>query len=397
MAPSLVADTFVSAVAVVGLLILRRSLGGADGPDGINGRFRLVILVLVWMLGSRVFFWLFGLEFLRVVNLAAAAFIPLSMLLLCEGLMRRHSAKIFKIWTIFGATVFVVMAPFLPILSETAVGVALMTFQLISFCAIGYWVITRNRKDLSAGENTLIDRLAWSLFLIIPFAATDFRVGFIDTPVRLSGVAILVLCWLALSFNGIRTNHWPVVTSIALLFVAIATSVAAATCIVELNRTEMFQLGAVFICAALLLQIHAEARSLKTEEQRTSLLRYIIDFHGEGSAEFLRGLQAHPLVSGAVILEGADLNDFDAAFRSYVGQKQVLSAATAEHGASQDISEQLRWLFEKYSATHVLHIGDEPFQLVVVNMPSITREPGADLELSIVQRVAALMAKGRAL
>ena len=393
MSAQLIADSYVSLAAVIGLLILRSNLEPTGKPNWINNRYRFVILVLVWMLVSRVLYWLSGWEFFSLVNFVSASLIPLSMLLLCEGLMRRHAHKFFKAWTVLGALALILLVPFEAILPTATLAKTLAVFQLGSFLGIGGWVVFRERNELSIQENTIIDRLAWSLVFIIAFAATDFRLGYFELPVRMSGVAILTLCWLSLSLNRIREDHMRTISSLVLFFVGSAIAALTVAMIAGLDTVQTVQVGVIILCSGLVLQVYGEARSLDEEDQLNSILRYIAEFDGNNSVQFLRGLQNHPVVSGALILNEPDLDDFDDGLLQYLKQRRTISIHSVSDPLSADLREQFTWLFEKYSATHAVHISDDPKRLLVVNMPSVTNETSKELELLLVQRFASLMAK----
>ncbi|MEL6684801.1 MAG: hypothetical protein AAFQ00_05880, partial [Pseudomonadota bacterium] len=55
--------------------------------------------------------------------------------------------------------------------------------------------------------------------------------------------------------------------------------------------------------------------------------------------------------------------------------------------------DHIAYLFERYSATHVMLAMARPRVLVALSMPSLSASPSAELELQVVQRMAALMAK----
>ncbi len=57
--------------------------------------------------------------------------------------------------------------------------------------------------------------------------------------------------------------------------------------------------------------------------------------------------------------------------------------------------DHISYLFERYSATHVMLAMARPRVLVALSMPSLSASPSAELELQVVQRMAALMAEKR--
>ncbi|MEM8793967.1 MAG: hypothetical protein AAGE61_00260 [Pseudomonadota bacterium] len=396
MGATLVADSFVSIAAIAGLLILRLSIKRSSRMPWIAQRYSFAISVLVAMLASRVFFWTTGYAHFVVINVIAAALIPLAMLILCEGLMRRHAHHLLKIGIVAGVAVFILFAPFAPLFDGPIPWQGLLAFQIVSIILIGVWVIGRDRSDLTTAENRIIDRLAWSLLLIIPFAITDFRSALIDSPARLSGVAILFLCWLSLSVDRLRTNTFHILGNFALIAVSVCVAVSAISFLADLSFTQSVQAAAIILCTGLLLQVFTEARSLQREGERATLLSYIANSSPQSHIEFLTGLQDHPLVSGALILEEADLDDFGAGLKTHLKTKRILRAGDRTDLKEELLDEELAWLFERYGATHAMLASEDPLRIVLLSLPSIANAPGAELELAVVQRLSHIMSKAEA-
>jgi hypothetical protein len=108
---------------------------------------------------------------------------------------------------------------------------------------------------------------------------------------------------------------------------------------------------------------------------------------------FLRDLQSHPLVEGAVVVNEASLAGL---------QDQVLDAIfTAAPVLRRNdppalgpvADDHIAWLFERYAATHVILAMPRPRVLIALSMPSLGQSPAAELELQVVQRMAALLAR----
>ena len=141
------------------------------------------------------------------------------------------------------------------------------------------------------------------------------------------------------------------------------------------------------------------ASASTAEKRRDSLLKHMAEGDLTDSARFLRGLQHHILVDGALILPAADLGDFDLkVLARALEQEPVRSVADMKLDApvDQDIREQLAWLFEKYEATHVLLATLEPLTVVALNMPALASSPGLEMELRAVQRMAMLISQREA-
>lgn len=392
MSALVITDSFVSLAALLGLLILRGSLARERSP--LNRRFLFGIDVLNIMLVARILAWTTQIGFFDQLTVAAAGFVPLAALILTEGLLRRHAPAPLKWLTAVGALLILILAFFEPAGLDLGLIYLLMGLQLAVFISLGYLVVSRDRTALTASENLMVDRLALSLLLIVPFTLTDFRDAFFLTPVRLSGIAILFLCWLALSFSRINLTHWEIARSFMLVLAAGLTAGLAISTLAALDGPTTVQIIAVIISATLVAQIYNERRTLHRDEERESILRSIAGAGAESPDDFLQSLQNHPMVSGALVLKDADLSDFDNALMQAFDEAPIRRrSGTSGDGINSDTdaNQQLGWFFEKYDATHAMLVSRRPRIIVALNMPTLAASPGAELELAAVQRFAALM------
>lgn len=393
MSSQLIADNFVSLAAFMGLIVMRFSLDESGNSGWINRRFRFVIFVLAVMLVSRVLHSLSGLNLFNIIKIIATSLIPLAMLILCEGLMRQHGPRFLKLWTLSGGIILVLLSPFLAYFSYTGFMTVLLAFMILSISAIGLWVVRREKSELSNHENQIVDRLLWSLLLIVPFTITDFRIGFLNSPVKLSGIAILLICWLSLSFNRIRVDRLKVIVSFLLFLLGSSIVTGVVSLMFGLDIIQSIQTGAILLSTALLIQVYIEARSSRIEDEKSNFLQYASGFEGHDNLQFLLGLQHNSLFADSLVLEESDLVDFDDHLRAYLQKKRVAGLPGKAEKISVSIREQVSWLLEKYSATHVLHVSDTPFRLLVVKLPVITTENDAELEFAVAQQIAILMSK----
>lgn len=392
MSALVITDSFVSLAALLGLLILRASLAREKSP--LNRRFLFGIDVLSLMLVARILAWSTQIGFFDQLTIAAAGFVPLAALILTEGLLRRHAPVPLKWLTAAGAAIILLLVFVEPAWMDVGLIYLLLGLQLAVFIALGYLVVSRDRAALTDSENLMVDRLALSLLLIVPFTLTDFRDAFFLTPVRLSGIAILFLCWLALSFSRINQTHWEIARSFMLVLAAGLAAGLAISILAALDGPTTVQITAIIISATLVAQIYNERRTLHRDEERDSILRSIAEAGDESPEDFLQTLQNHPMVSGALVLRDADLADFDdALIRAFDDAPIRRKTGTPAKGATPgtDANEQLHWFFEKYGATHAMLVSRQPRIVVALNMPTLTASPGAELELAAVQRFAALM------
>lgn len=390
MNADLIADTFVSLCAVGGLFILRRMLSapGARGP--INDRFVFGIDVVLAMMVARVMHWLTDDRIFATAVVIAAGLIPLATLLLCEGLLQRHAPRFLKWIAAGGAVVFFVLAFFNPENVGILQAGGLLTLQVFMFVAAGYLVVTRDRSSLTSAENKTVDRIGLSLLLILPFLATDFRSELIDSPVRMAGIAVLFLCWLAISLRRSELIHRDVSGAFGMLIVLPIVAGLVIAWMAGLGMRETIQVVAIVVSAAIFSSLAVESRNLRRDQERSSLLQYIAGSNDDLET-FLSGLQGNAAVADAMILRREDLADFDDTFFDALRRSPVRALPDLRHQDVSEADEQLRWFSEKYAATHLLLASEEPLTVVALNIPSLSQSPATQSELRIIQRMASLL------
>lgn len=395
MSAALIADTFISLAAFGGLAVLIGAIRSFDAGSPLTRRFLFGLRVLAALMVSRVLAWWTGLFIFEAATIISAGLVPLATVLLAEGLLRRHAPKVTKWIAAGGAAAFAVLA-FLPAAVDPWRLVLLFLYQLVTFALAGHMAVTRDRTSLSKAENQAVDRIALSLLLILPLLVTDFRSAYVDLPVRLGGVAILFLCWLLISLGQRAVSHRDTVVSFAVLLAAALLGALAIGLENGFDAAALVRTASVVTSAALLGVIWKDSISLRTEQRRQSLIRHLAEDRIDDTLGFLKELQNHPLVEGALLLGEKELADLDLAGIKALFAAQPLLRATEAGGLAQSDAEQLAWLLEKYEATHLMLVSARPFRLIALNMPSVSATPGAETELKVAQRMAFLISERNA-
>ncbi|MEJ6398561.1 hypothetical protein [Yoonia sp. 208BN28-4] len=387
-AANILTDLVLSLSALTGLFILSRSLRTADEWDPLNRRFLFGIRVTMLLFAGRALIVLTGGAGFRFVVLIAAALLPLAVLLLTEGLLRRHAPQAVKAFAAVGAVLFCLLA-FVPApLVDPWRLHGLLVFQVAGFALSGWLVLTRDRDGLSASENQMAGRLALSLIVLIPLIGADFLMVLIGLPVQLSALGVLVLCWLAIGLGRVQVGHRGPVRSLIVAVIAAVGLGFFLAFILPLGTGGGVIVTALIVAVILLLAILNDATSLRDEARNHRLLQHLAHGDATDAMTFLRGLQSHPLVEGAAVIGAQELSDFDAATldaifaRTPVLRKQ---APQVQDPAEQDHVNQL---FHQFAATHILQVRSAPRLLVALAMPAMTTAPLAELELDAVQRMA---------
>ena len=370
---SLIADSVVSLAAIVGLMVVIAHIR-KGGPDReVGPRFTGVLGVAAFFMTVRLLFWLTGGEFLRFLTYATAAVIPLSALLLAEGLLRRHAPKWAKLAVGTGAIALGIAALWPGTTNHEAYIGALLAFQLAAFLLVAGLVVFRDRGSLLDAENRAIFRVSLSLMLILPFIASDFQLVE-AVPVRLSGLAILATCWLSLSLSRPKLSHRLYLTVFGIFVGLAGCGVIALAFLLELRLPEALQAGAILLALMLTAAIVRDDLHAREEATHNAVLAGIGQADIPSLSAYLHDLARRGVLDNALILREDQLAEFDRAELVSAFGAAVVSAADLGADPSFDTlaQSQLRALFERYSATHLFKVSNEPFQLAAVRQPGFS-------------------------
>jgi hypothetical protein len=392
-AATVLTQLFLSCAALLGLIVLQRVLVRRDPWDAINRRFLFGVRVTMLLFAGRVLMILTGIEAFRILVLLGAGLIPLGVLLLTEGLLRRHAPPIIK-WVVGGgAVVFAILAIWYSDNIDPTRLFSLLGFQLLGFLLSGWLILTRNKASLSLGENAMVVRLGLSLFLFIPLAVGDFLLVYIDLPIQFSALGVLILCWLAIGLGRAHLGHTATLVNLAVMIAAAVIVGVMIGFFAQVGRDGILLCVASIMTTLFVVAILNDARALRLEEQSMGLLRHMATAETDDPMAFLRDLQNHPLVEGAVVVSEDSL----AGLQEPVLQKIFAAAPVLRRAEPPQLGavadDHIAYLFERYSATHVMLAMLHPPVLIALSMPSLSASPTAELELQVVQRMAALMSE----
>lgn len=390
------ADTgnlFLSLAALAGLMILQAVICSRDPWAPLNRRFLTGLRVMAMLFAGRAMLALTGVEFFRFFILLGATLIPLSVVLLAEGLLRRHAPQWVKIWLLVGTALFSVLSFWWSESIDPPRLLGLLAFQLSGFFIAAWLILTRDKSSLTVAENQTVERLALSLFLLIPFAAADFLMDYLGLPIQISPLGVLFLCWLAVSLGRSQVQHRAPLVSFSAIVVGAGLSGAVVANMAGMDKDATILTLTVILAAVLVAVLFIEAQTLRSDEQSQTLLRHLADDRSRDALGFLRGLQAHPLVEGAALIEAAQLDDLDGdVLRHIFAVRPVLRRADPPFTDGVE-GDHITHLFNLFNASHILLADDAPLTLVALSMPALATSPRAELELAAVQRMARLMSR----
>lgn len=174
-------------------------------------------------------------------------------------------------------------------------------------------IATRDRDSLNMAENESAGRLGWSLVVLVPLAASDFLLEFIRLPVQMSAIGMLVMCWAALGLARGTASHRAGFAPIVIAVIVGALTGGLIAVMAGTDRGGVILGGAISTSALLVLGLWSETRASHTSAQSAGLIAHMARAPLDSTLAFLRGMQAHPMVAGAVVIAPADLSGFDPA------------------------------------------------------------------------------------
>ena len=392
-AATVLTQLFLSCAALVGLFVLQSVLVRRDAFDPINRRFLFGVRITMLLFAGRALMIMTGIEAFRILILFAAAVIPLAVLILTEGLLRRHAPPLVKAVIGGGAVLFAVSSLWYSDSIDPARLFGLLGFQILGFVMSGWLVISRDKASLSASENAMVVRLGLSLFLFIPLAAGDFLLLYSGLPIQFSALGVLILCWLAIGLGRTHLGHRATLLNLAIMVGAACGVGAMIATFAQLGRDGYLLSIAAIMTTLFVVAILNDARALRLEEQSLGLLRQLATVKTDDPMTFLRDLQDHALVEGAVVVSEDSLQGLQDDVLDAIFAASPVLRKTAPPQLGDIADDHIAYLFTRYAATHVMLAVPRPRVLVALSMPSLSASPSAEMELQVVQRMAALMAK----
>lgn len=383
------ADASISVFGALGAVIVLRNLEHIIPTQAMARPVRFCLWVLIILLVSRVGHWgELGWVF-SLVTQAAAAFIPLTGLLIAEALLRRHAPPTLKGFCGLGAVVFLIFA----ILSLGQYGFwqvfGLLSFQVIGLTGVALFILTRDKESLALAENQAIGRISLAFVFILPFVISDFlRTPVVDIPVRLGGIAVLALCWLLINFQRSGLRAVDVIRGFIAVFGIGMVLTGLMALSVPLDWQSGMRFTAVLLAALMLLATWQASVALHIEDGPMVAMRAMADVAGAGPDAGLSLLRLATGTPDAVLLNEAELEDFDLSRLQHAFERSNICHIGGGTG-----SEDISWLLASYSATHAVRLTDQPQSLVLLNNPALAVSDGSGTSLAAVVRMARMISE----
>ncbi len=399
------------AVAIDVLVTWTGALGAASyllhivrNPSRSPLERRAVVLlgVLAVLLFVRGFSWLGdGDERLTRLTFAAATLLPLAMALFVEGLLRRHLPRPAKLLAAGGSALFFAANLAADRMRAVAFSRAFPALLLATMALLGFFLLSRRRETLSPAENRLVSGCLLAVAFGLPLAASDFRLNLGFPSQRWGAVGVLLFVYTLAHLARLparavaRDLGWLAVQALLLAGMGALLSPGSPS---AWART-LPPAAAVVLLFAIWERLR-NAGALRVQE---GLLRWLA--HAPtGSLEALAGwLRGYPLTEQHLLLGPAELGAYRAeSLAGLFGETRTCSGAHFRQlppdapREMHEAAEQMADILERYEMTHASLLSTDPVRLLLVNLPEISGNRDAELEMAVIQRQASLALMGAA-
>lgn len=391
--PALVADSIVDICGALGLAVAMLTLRRRDPRGALTTRFLVAMGLVAALFLLRGLSWWSGSVLLERLALACAALFPLGALIVTEGMLRRHAPRAGKIAVLAGSGLLVLGSLVGLADHHWAYDLALAGFQFLTVAFCGVLLFRRDPASLTEAENTSVWRLGLCAFLILPFALSDFRELMPDMPVRLGGVGALLLVSIVLVTGGVAPTRRQ---GFYLLGVRVAAALllgaAAAHVTPGADLAHGVRLCAVTLAGVLAIALAVDALSSLFDATAPGVLGSLAHSRAETREALIALLAGHPLFSHARRLGEAELRDYDPAIlKPALREIGVLHASGRSWPwpPTDPVAERLAALMAAHSASHLLVLGEEPLDLLLLTVPVVSDDPATETALALVRRLLA--------
>lgn len=388
------AQLLVDALAGVALLASAAARTDPRAAGPLKSRMRFALGVLAVFYGLRGASEATDLGYFDDASLLAVSVVPLSALILVEGLLRRHAPRVFKIGVAGGAVVaagVVVASPLRSALPHWS----LLAFEVVTFTGLAVLILLRRRADLSQQENALLDAVLLAGVGLIPLIISDFLD---QAPVGASGLGAAATAFV-LSANA-HSRREAARAFLALGLLVLCSAAAATAIAMALNlpwpagHVRLWAVIYALLLAAGALQSLLIARRGST---RQSFLDALASSRSPSLDGLLSDLADQPLLAGLRVLDAEDLDGLEAAGLAAALQPGPVARdlngppQDQEGGAGSRPWTEIDELLSRHDANQALLLQYSPIRIGLLTFPGAGVDAETHSAIALLQRIALQM------
>lgn len=394
MTPSAIADSIVNLCGAIGLAVAMIALYRRDPGGPFTRRLLFLLGVVAALFLIRGLAWWQESAWLDRLSLIPAAIVPLGALVVTEGILRRHAPRAAKAVAVWGAVLLGLGGAVVLEGWPTPYMIALSLFQLAGFLTCAVLLASRDRSQLLASENRSIGRLAVGALLVIPFIVTDFQALVPDMPVRLGALGALLVVTAVLIAEGGSQNQRQGI-ALAVLRVASAALLGAAAAFIadDVDAAQIMRFAAVAVAGVLTIGLMTDTLRAWFEAHAPGMLNSVAASSARTREDLLAELLRHPVFESARRFREGDLAAYDPPLlRDLLASRPLLRRADAPWGLppASPAAERIASLLAAHSATHIVVLGHDPADLLVLAVPVMMADSASETALVLVRRLLAM-------
>ncbi|MGY4229375.1 hypothetical protein ACVMIH_006736 [Bradyrhizobium sp. USDA 4503] len=396
MTSGVIADSIVNLCGAIGLAVAMMTFYRRDPRSPLTRRLLLALGVIAILFLDRGLAWWTGSRLLDRLSVIPASLVPLGALIVTEGILRRHAPRAVKIAALAGAILLGLGGLFglQRLAMPYAIALALALFQLLGFATCALLLATRDRASLMAAENRSIGRMAVGALVVIPFILTDFRTLFPDIPVRLGALgALLTVTVMLIAGGGAETRRHGLAMMALRLISSGLLGLAAAFMAPDVDAAQMIRFVAVAIAGVLTIGLMTDALRALFESQEPGVLNSVAASPAQTREQLIAELARHPIFESARRFRENELALYDPPLlHDFLSTRRVLRRSDAPWGLAptDPAAERIVSLIAANNASHVIVLGHDPLDLIVLAVPVTAADPATETALALVRRLLAL-------
>ena len=379
----------ISTATVIGLLAIIWLLW--NKTENTLSHIRRLLLFTAIFYTVRCVDWTMQIGLFRTLTVAVASLLPLMTLLVIESFMRQHAPQWIKLLIGVGGALLMLLSLSSELTRQAGFEVVLFVFQIASFAAMIFLIFKREKSLLSDQENTNIGRIGFILIIVFPLMASDFEIFPLQIPTMMSGLAVLMGCWVLLHLHDRQMGRLRTLLQLVLLTAFALAASLFVSWYLSLDTYHTLQIWAMLFAFTMAAAVIVGAMR---QRWRSGAMGSVTDglTQSETLQSYLDGLKRRDL--GCNILNNVDLSDFNAdKLLNEFGTHGAIDIGDLPKYFTDDTmgQSQIRTLLKRYGGTQAYLVAKVPLHIAVGQCNNMTN--GVDNELLAAFGLARLIAE----
>lgn len=323
-----------------------------------------------------------------------ASLLPIAIVLMAEGLLRRHAPMGLKLTSAIGSLLLFTWTFFRED-TQVLFNFALMAGQFVVIGWVAWIFLRRNVHELSLTENRFINGIGVIAIAVLPLLVTDMRDVFDWNIPRLGSLAGLLLAYALVRLSDKRRK----IETFAEIMFMLCMDVLAAGCygLLWSDLNGALLILPLFVAFHLFVVLMREIL-LHSDRVQDWLFGILSDCANIENVSSLQGLLKDKGSQTILALTEMDLADYDIPSLKALCSRHpffIRSDLSRPQWKKDPAAQQLRYLLDSYQMNQVHSIGDQKrLCLVFLNSPSMGYRNPYQREMSVLRSFVSVLSRG---